>query len=111
MAYVNVKPTNVNGYIFDGSEPDDDFILRMARIGVVVDYTSDKDNDHEGSSLVLTQVLPGGATREYTYEIRHQSVTKLVIWTEIMVGDKVYDGRIIEAWDRSQSIQWSREDE
>lgn len=107
MTYVNVKPTNVNAYIFDGSEPDDDFILRMARIGVVVDYTSDSDNDYDGPKLELTQVLPGGATKQYLYEIKYQPKEKMVIWSERMVNDKVYDGRIIEAWDQSQLIQWS----
>lgn len=111
MAYVNVKPTNVKAYIFDGSEPDDDFILRMARIGVVVDYTSDKDNDYEGTRLVLTQVLPLGKTKEYTYETKYQPGKKMVIWTERMVNGKVYDGRIIESWDQNQCIQWSIENE
>lgn len=111
MTYVNVKPTNVNAYIVDGSEPDDDFILRMARIGVVVDYTSSEDSDYGGTRLVLTQVLPLGKTKEYIYEIKYQLREKMVIWTEIMVDDKVYDGRIIEDWDHSQCIQWSRDDE
>lgn len=111
MTYVNVKPTNVKAYMFDGSEPDDDFILCMARIGVVVDYTSHEDNYYEGSRLTLTQVLPDGATKEYTYTINFQPEEKAVIWTENMMGDKVYDGRIIEGWDQNQRIEWSIEDE
>lgn len=107
--FFKMQADNVFGWEFDGQQPSDEFILRMAKIGVIVEYVSDADNDYQGALLYLTQVGKNGKNKLFTYCKRdndHSSNT-VVMWTEGSMGE----GRIIDEWDYDQKIRWSRVDE
>lgn len=105
--FFSMQATNVFGWEFTGQRPSDDFILRMAKIGVVTQYLSDAENDYEGGVLFLTQIGPTGRNKEFTYLVKDGGRPEVVMWTETTSGD----GYIIDKWDSDQKISWERVDE
>lgn len=101
--YERVQATNVFGTMFTGDEPDDDFLLTMAKIGVVVHYMSDENNDYEGATLALVQVKSYGMTERFEYGPNPSRI----LWAQNPVGG----GCIIRSWDSDAQIAWEFENE
>lgn len=97
--------TNVFSWEFTGKHPSDDFLLRMAKIGVAVSYVSNEDNDYDGAILTLAQPLESARPRKMEYSAKLHPAR--VVWTERSPSG----GRLLPEWDLDALIEWEWEDE